>query len=731
MTTVEDGEVIGNESNTAALIRASAAKRSLTVKLIAGFLSRMQREWNAQSQRWPLWSAVFFGGGCATYFAFGTEPPFWPLIFIAFLLFSLWFSARLMGAGRAITLPLLMLACFGGGLAVAKMRSDAVAAPIAPAMAKPTLVEAYVIDVDSPGARGHRVVLAPVRIRGLEPSQIPLRLRATVKGDPPRPGEAVSIFGLINPPPAPASPGTYDFGRMAWFQSMGGVLFGLTETRDATLAPPPFQVRLEMRINAIRFALAERLVERLGRQQGGIAAAMVTGHETWIGEDDLQAMRDSGLAHILSISGLHMAVVGGFVFFLFRLLIAMCPWLALRVSGKKLAACAGLIAVGAYLVLSGAPPPAERAAITASIAFGAILLDRKAISMRALATAAIVVLLMQPEAVVTPGFQMSFAATAALVALAEVWPRRIKEINTPWPIAALQRGASWAGAAIAASFVAGMATGPFVMHHFNRTSVYGLVANMASAPLADLVMLPALALGAALEPLGLGAPFLWVAGQGVQVMLAIGHWAAGLPGAVQTMASAPAHALPLAFIGVLFMCLWRGWIRLLGLPLACAVLLWPRPDPPALWIGDSATNAAWVEDGTATVFRPVRAFASNMWAQRWDLELQPRDKSQWKCGRTHCAKLEGTTPVALWWGRASPELDKLSAMCATAQVVAVRSVVMQLPENCKDRLVLDGQDFAERGAVELWREGEGWRARWVRDTRGERPWSRWGDPDYQ
>ncbi len=574
-------------------------------------------------------------------------------------------------------------------------------------------------------------MIAPVRIRGVAPEEAPHRMRATIKGVTPKPGEAISIFGIVNPPPAPAAPHSYDFGRMAWFQSMGGVVFGLTEVRQAELPQPPLSVRAEMKVNAVRFALAERLVARLGEQRGGIAAAMVTGHEAWIGEADLEAMRDSGLAHILSISGLHMAVVGGFVFFLVRLMIACVSWLALRVSGKKVAAVAGLLAVGAYLVLSGAPPPAERAAVTASIAFAAILLGRKAISMRALAAAAFVVLCLQPEAVITPGFQMSFAATAALVALAEVWPRRIREINTPWPIAGIQRAVSWAMAAVAASFVAGLATGPFVMHHFNRTSVYGLVANMASAPLADLIMLPALALGAALEPLGLGGPFLWVAGQGVQWMLAIGHWAAQLPGAVQTMAGAPPQALPIAFVGILFMCLWRGWLRLLGLPLACAVLLWPRETPPDIWIGDSATNAAWVSGDQATVFRPVRAFSSEIWAQRWDLELVPRDKAAWKCGRTHCAALEATAPVALWWGRASPAADKLSQMCLTAEVVAVRAVVHQLPQECANRLVLDGQDFAERGAVELWREGEGWRARWVRDARGIRPWSRWGDPDYQ
>jgi ComEC/Rec2-related protein len=212
---------------------------------------------------------------------------------------------------------------------------------------------------------------------------------------------------------------------------------------------------------------------------------MVTGHETWIERDDVDAMRDSGLAHILSISGLHMAVVGGFVFFLVRLLVAAWPWLALRVSGKKVAAVAGLIAVGTYLVISGSPPPAERAAITYSIAFIAILLDRQAITMHALAVAALIVLAVQPEAIVTPGFQMSFAATAALVALVESWPPRVREISAPWPILIVQRVGGWVTAAVLASLVAGLATGPFAMQHFNRTAIYGLGANLATSPVAD------------------------------------------------------------------------------------------------------------------------------------------------------------------------------------------------------------------------------------------------------
>ena len=204
--------------------------------------------------------------------------------------------------------------------------------------------------------------------------------------------------------------------------ALGGVAFSLGETRSAYLSPPPWVVRAAMAVNGLRHDLAKRIVARLGERTGGVAAAMTTGHEAWLDPEQVDAMRDSGLAHILSISGLHMAVVGGFSFFLVRLLVAAWPWLALRVPGKKVAAWAGLLAVGTYLIVSGHPPPAERAAITASIAFLAILLDRPAITMHALAVAAFAVLLLQPEAIVTPGFQMSFAATAALVALVEAWP---------------------------------------------------------------------------------------------------------------------------------------------------------------------------------------------------------------------------------------------------------------------------------------------------------------------
>jgi competence protein ComEC len=717
---------MGAGSIRAALIAPDAAKPSLRTR-VAVFL-RDQAE--AQALRWGLWAPVAFGGGCATYFALKSEPAAWPLGLAAVVATGLWLAVRRRPVGRAVTWPLMLLTFFTLGIANAKFRSDRVAAPIAPATGEPVRMTGWVTDVDSPGGSGGaRVMVAPVRIEGLVPEATPLRVRATLRSAAPiAPGTPVTLFGLLNPPPAPASPGAYDFGRSAWFQRMGGVAFVLTDPRPASLEPPRWRLRLTMAVNAVRVDLARRIVERLGPRTGGIAAAMTTGVEAWLDPDEVERMRDSGLAHILSISGLHMAVVGGFAFFAARLLIAMLPPLALRINGKKAAAWTGLIAVGVYLVISGAPAPAVRAAVTASIAFLAILMDRPAITMHGLATAALIVLAIQPEAIVTPGFQMSFAATAALVALVEAWPRRPREIQAPAVILAVQRTGQWVGAAALASLVAGAATAPFAMQHFNRAAMYGLVSNMTVAPISDFVIMPTLALGALLEPVGLGAPFLWLAGVGIEAMLWVGGWTAGLPGAVRTWASAPTAALPIAFMGVMVCCLVRGPLRWIGLPLACAVLIWPRAPAPDVWIGDGGTKAATVGDGRATVVRGgLEDFGVEVWSRRRGLAVEARAADGWTCGRTDCRPDVEAVGPALFWGRRGPTVERLAEACATAEVVAVRAAVAVLPPECASRLVLDGRDFAQEGAVELWREGDGWRALWVADLRGDRPWARYGE----
>jgi competence protein ComEC len=685
----------------------------------------------AQSDRASLWAPVALGSGAATYFALPREPLAWAAALAAATGLGLLLAARRWSGHRLVSVAMTLAACGLMGFGLAKLRTERVAAPIAFAGAQPQRLEGWVVDVPSPGVSGPRLLLAPIRIGGWRPQDTPIRVRVTLRdgGPIPAPGRAVRMLAMVNAPPPPASPGAYDFARDAFFESVGGVGFALGAPETlAEPAPAPWRLRWTMRINAVRWALARRIVEDLGVEQGGLAAAMTTGHEAFIPKQQVDDLRAAGLAHIISISGLHMAIVGGFAFGAARLAIAAWPWLALRIHGKKAAALFGLGAVLGYLVLSGAPAPAQRAAITASVAFGAILVDRQAISLHALALAALAIIALQPEAVTEPGFQMSFAATAALVALAELWRQPVREINTPWPIRLVQGAGVWLAASVAASFVAGLATGPFAIQHFNRVSVWGLPANLATAPVSSFLMMPALAVGAALTPLGLGHWPLAAAGLGVELMLKIAHTAATAPNATWIVASAPGWTLPAAFLGILWLCLWRGPLRWAGLPLALAVSLAPRPAAPALWVAADGAAAAVRQGGDALLFRPdVKLFGAELWARRRGLQpvkdAAARDRL-YACDRWSCAPRPGTAPsVAMVWSRKPVDPGRLAALCRDSEVVLVRGEAD--PAACPGRLVLTARDFSRGGAVELYRQDGRWRAVWAQDLRGRRPWSWW------
>ena len=688
-----------------------------------------------QVDRWTLWTPVALGLGSALYFALLREPRAWvALVCVAATVVLLIVGAR-HGGARRVTAAIVLAACALGGFGAAKLRTEAVRGPIAPADGKPERLQGWVVDVASPGQGGQRLLIAPARVGDWPANATPVRVRITLRsGYVPSPGEPISILAVINAPPPPASPGAYDFARDAFFDSVGGVGFSLGPVSSwVTTERAPARLRMTMRINAMRWTLTRRIIDTLGYSSGGLAAAMTTGHEAFIPKQQVDDLRAAGLAHIISISGLHMAIVGGFVFFAMRLGIAAWPWLALRVPGKKLAALLGLAAVGGYLLLSGSPPAAERAAITASIAFCAILVDRQAISFHALALAAMAVLLLQPEAVVEPGFQMSFAATAALVALAEVWPRPVREINTPWAIRLVQGARTWILAGASVSLVAGLATGPFAMQHFNRVSTWGLISNLVTEPISTLLMMPGLALGAMLTPFGLEKPPLAIAGFAIDLMNRVAHTAANAPYAQLIVASGPAWTLPAAFLGLLWLCLWKGTLRWAGLPFALAVSLVPKPLPPDAWASADGSAVAVRAGKTAVLFRPdVKLFGAELWARRRGLTpletAADRDRSfacdHWSCKAGASAPLQ----IAAAWNVKRPlKPGRLEDLCATSAVVILRNVFA--PQACPAPLVLTGADFAKGGSVELYRERAGhWRIVWAQDLRGRRPWT-WGvDP---
>jgi competence protein ComEC len=433
---------------------------------------------------------------------------------------------------------------------------------------------------------------------------------------------------------------------------------------------------------------------------------------------------------MLAIAGLHTAALSGFVFFGLRFLIALWPWLALRVNGKKVAAAAALLAVGGYLVLSGAHPPARRAAITAAVAFIAILLDRRAISLRSLALAALLILVSEPEVVVQPGFEMSFCATASLVALAEIWPRATRPVGLPWPIAVFQRARDGLIALFMVSLVAGAATGPFAIQHFNRIANFGVFANLTADLVASVAMMPALAVALLLEPLGHGVaqPALFVAGWSARAIIALGKFFATAPGAVSTASAAPQIALVLSYFGILFVCLWKGRLRWLGLPLAAAVAVWPRPAPPTIWVAGDGADAALAAHGQEVALRPgVRSYATDLWAQRRGLVV-PADMTQargalFDCDYWSCAARSGVSPaLGIWWTRRQPKPERLAELCARSDILVLRADVT-LPGSCRDVLVLRPGDFAVGGAAEIYPAGRGWRVAWSQPLRGARPWT--------
>lgn len=749
VTTGVEAEGEGSDIGAFGLGRAAAGDS--TAATTRSTVTRRIRDWIAaeltgQRSRGFLWLPVAFGLGAAAYLGLKTEPPLWSAAAVGAVAVVPWLAALQWARSSRVILAAGLLAAAAAGFFIAKAHSDAVAAPIAPQGMGVVHVEGWVVDIGPPSERGPRLLIAPTRIEGLAPAATPTRVRivAPVPGGPesaPPPGSAVRLLTLLDPPPGPAAPGVYDFARDAWFEGVGGVGLALRPAEVTALPLPPAPLRLEMAVNALRWRVAGSIAGEItaalgpsGVPAAGLAAAVTTSHQDWLPAADRDNLRAAGLAHMLAIAGLHTAALTGFAFFAVRLLIAAWPWLALRVPGKKVAAVFALIVVAAYLVLSGAHPPARRAAITAAIAFLAILADRRAVSLHSLALAALLILFIEPDVVLAPGFEMSFCATASLVALAEIWPRRAQPKGLPWPLAAAQKARDGVIALMLVSLVAGAATSPFAIQHFNRVANYGVLANLTADFVASAVLMPALALGLLLQALGLaqaiGAPVFFVAGWAAIAVLRIAHIFAAAPGAAGGWPSAPEIALAVSYLGIVFACLWRGQLRWLGVVLGAAVAVWPRPTPPVAWIAADGDEAAVVDHGREILMKPtMRAYATQLWAQHRGFTLGASPEAlaadsarAFDCDRKACAPVGSLRPaIAGWWYRKAPPVERLRSLCHRADMLVSRA---ELPPGvCPGVIVLGPGDFARGGAAEVFASPRGWRLAWAQGARGRRPWT--------
>jgi len=686
----------------------------------------------AERRRLPLWTPVLAGLGVWLFFALPVEPSRWLLVVTLGLPVVVVAAGFARGLQRA-SLALLAAAVIAAGFAAATLRADAVSGPVLPQRISAT-VEGTVASLSRSGGGRPRATLAEPLIFGLSAEDTPRRIRVTLlEGDFARDvsvGDRIAVFARLSPPQGPVEPGGFDFRRHAWFASLGAVGYAVGPAVAASTDPPG--ETLGLRIARWRGALAEGIVEALPEREGGFAAAILVGSRADVGEAELQALRDSNLAHLLAISGLHMGLLAALTFAVVRLAIAAAPGAALRFPSKKIAAVAALLAGAAYLVLSGASVATQRAFVMAAAALVAVMLDRPAISLRALAAAATLILLIRPESLLNAGFQMSFAATTALVAVYE--RARAFDFGGAGEGGFLRGVLVFAAGLALTSLVAGVATSPFAAAHFNRITHYGLLANLAAVPIMSFWVMPAGALAGLLAPLGLAGAPLWIMGQGIAAILWIAETVAAWPGAVRPVAAAPAASLPLIALGGLWLALWRTRWRWAGAAAAALGLaLWTaggaRPD--VLIAPRAAALGVLGPEGRA-VDRPRGAgYAIASWLERDGDGASQEEAAQrpgvLREGPVSGAELSNGWRVEVLRGRGARRA--LRDRCAPRSVIAVWAVREADLDWTPDCILLGRDALARLGAVAIDVVGDGVRIHGSADTARFRRWATSEDDD--
>ena len=532
-------------------------------------LLRIDQALQAQRGHLMPWIPVCLGIGIGCFFLLRSDPGVgsWCLLtLVSGLLLPLTRS----GDARALFVWAILLVALG--FALAGVRSTLVQAPVL-TFRYYGPVEGRLIAIDRSSSGALRLTLDQVRLNRVAPRNRPARVRLSLAQDSaiPQVGVRLATTAHLMPPQGPSEPGGFDFRRYAWFLKIGAN--GYTRTPLVVLAPP----RHGLYLQRFRYRLSQIVQQRLEPATGGVAAAIIAGDRSGVRPQELQNLRASNLAHLLAISGLHMGLLTGFVFTVLRFSLCVIPAIALRWNIKKISAGAALVVGLFYLGISGGNVSTERAFIMVLVLFVAVLLDRRALSLRAVAVAATLVLLRRPETLLSPGFQMSFAATTALVAVFGWFRTRRSLLGPAWLRSVLT--------VVLSSAVAGAATAPFGAAHFHVVSHYGLIANVLAVPIMGLVVVPAAVLAMCLAPLGGEQIGIFFLQSGLEWILAVAAWVSALPKPQSGVVMPGIWVLPLFTLGALFVLLWQGRLRWAGfLLIGLSSLTWAQVERPLLLI---------------------------------------------------------------------------------------------------------------------------------------------------
>ena len=487
-------------------------------------------------------AVVAFAIGVAAYFAWPNEPDWRVLAALCTLLGGVyWTMQQKPGLGAGL-IWLIFMMTLGMGRGV--WHSAAVDAPRLPQDERTYRIEGWVSAIEKSG-NSERFVVETMSVRGLPEADRPkrLRIRITKRPDPPiKVGDTLNWLVSAKAPPAPVVPGGYDPGRAAYFKEIGGFGFGYGSPEAQADAELGMRQTMHRAVARWRYGLADRVMAKAPAETAGLQAALMTGVRRYIPAEQTDNLRVAGLAHILAISGLHMALLAGGTYSALAFILACILPLSRRYDVRKFAAMAAIGAASFYLILSGASVATQRAWVMSTIFFLAIILDRRAVSMRSVSVAALITLALHPESLMSVGFQMSFAAVAALVAVYQAWQTYRPAFSRR---GVGRRVLDFISSLSVTSFVAGLATGGFALFHFNRFASYGFAGNLLAMPLFSLFVMPLAVVSLLVMPLGLESYPLFLMGKSLEPILAAAEWVAGWSGAMAYIGAAPNWVLPL------------------------------------------------------------------------------------------------------------------------------------------------------------------------------------------
>lgn len=658
------------------------------------------------------WVPVCLSFGIGLWFALKSEPG--QGAYLAVGLATLAMAVLWRRAGERWQLPACALMLGLAGFLLAGARGHMVAAPVLDFRFYGA-IEGRIVLIDRSFSDQIRITLDQVVLERTAPDRTPALVRVALHGEQrfidPEPGLRVILTGHLSPPEGPVEPGGFDFQRLAWFARLGGV--GYTRSPVLVLEPAE-QGAGGLALHRLRMRLSEGIQDAIDGQAGALAAALMTGDRSGIDAETNEAMRGSNLSHLISISGLHMGLLTGFVFMSLRHGLSLIPPLALRLPVKKLSAFVALLAAAFYLALSGMNVATVRAFIMVAVMLAAVLLDRRALTLRSVAIAAVIILAMEPESLVEPGFQMSFGATTALVAgfgLMGRWQGRVPKLLVP--VVTL----------LMSSLVAGTATAPIAAAHFNRVAEYGLLANMFAVPLTGILVMPAGVIAAVLAPFGWEAPALYVLGLGTEATLFVAHWVSGLDGAVFAVPTPPWGTLPLMALGALLALLARGPARAGGAVAALAAFaLWFGAERPHLLVsGDGALVGLMTDQGRALSKPKGAGFVAQSWLED-DGDLVAQDLAFARAGLAgdKGALLADLGPARLahFTGKAAPEAAR--AACVAGALVVLAGDWPGGPVACE---LFDTKRLRQTGALAIHVGAGTLRIVSARDYAGQRLWN--------